>query len=246
MRKLLLTFLLAPIFLLAQNDTKIINLTQVNVKMGHEMQFMEGMKMYKKCYVDNNGSNEWNAWRQVQGKNMTMAFTDTMDKWAEMDDQSDPAGNTCRTMFNEFIMPHVAGYESSMATTMPDVSPSEAVSTDKVWVTYFRVNNSSDFMDAIKTVSSAMKEVEGQPRGYWYAFAGGGSDSADYMVAWPFENYADLDVEMDGVWEVCAKKHGQKKTDEVRAKFRASLDDSWAYIYDKSEDLTYSKAEPAN
>jgi hypothetical protein len=242
MRKLLLLCLLAPLMIMGQNESIILNLTHVNVKMGHEAQFMEGMKMYKKCYTDNNGDSGWNAWRQVQGKGMTMAITDTMEKWAEMDDDSDAAGNSCRAVFMSFIMPHVSGYESAMATTMPEMSPASDVSKDKVWVTYFRVNNSTDFLDAVKTVGEALQEIEGSKRGYWYAFAGGGQDSADYMVAWPFDKYADLDKPMDGVWEVCAKKHGKKKADEVRAKFRNALADSWSYIYDKNDDLTYTVA----
>jgi hypothetical protein len=242
MRKLLLLGLLAPLMMMGQNETVILNLTHVNVKMGHEAQFMEGMKMYKKCYVDNKGESGWNAWRQVQGSGMTMAFTDTMNSWAEMDDDSDPAGSSCRSMFTDFILPHVSGYDSAMATTMPDLSPNDNVTKDKVWVTYFSVNNSSDFLDGVKIVGQALEEIEGNKRGYWYAFAGGGPDSPDYMVAWPFDKYADLDKDMDGVWEVCAKKHGEKKTNEVRAKFRKAIDDSWSFLYDKNDDLTYAVA----
>lgn len=246
MRTLFLICLLGPMLMLGQNNSQILSLTEVQVKMGHEAQFMEGMKMYNKCYADNNGENDWKAWRRVQGTNMSVAFTYYMDNWAELDDEGDAAGNSCRAMFNDFIMPHVESYQNSYASTMPDYSPTEARNTDKVWVTYFRVNNSKDFLDAINTVSSALQEVEGNKRGYWFAAEGGGADSYDYMVAWPFEKYADLDTDMDSVWEVCAKKHGDKKTNEVRSKFRNAMDDSWSFIYDASEDLSYVPTTESN
>ena len=242
MRKLIFMMILLPLIVIGQNeDTRILNLTHVKVKMGHEAQFAEGMKMYKKCYKENGGEDYYGVWRRVQGKNSVMAFTSSEDNWAGMDDQNDEAGNKCRHLFSDFLMPHMAGYDYSIATFMPKISKDENNSLDKAWVTYFRVKNSSDFMDVIKIVSESVKAAEGDERAYWYGFAGGGTSSPDYMVVWPFDKYADLDKDQDGVWELVEKKHGKKKLDEVREKFRNSLDDVWSYIYDRSEDLSYSK-----
>ena len=242
MRKLILVMFLVPIMMMGQeNESKILSLTHVKVKLGHEAQFFEGMKMYKKCYGENGGEDGWNAWRRVQGKNMVVAVSSMMDNWAAMDDDNDEASNKCRNLFNGFIMPHVDGYESSFARTMPNISNDSDNNKDKVWVTYFRVNNSTKFMDVIKTVSGAVKESEGDERAYWYGFSGGGPSSADYMVVWPFEKYADLDKDQEGVWELCEKKHGKKKTEELRETFRNSLDDSWAFMYDKSDELSFAK-----
>ena len=233
-----------PILMMGQeNDSFVLSMTSVQIKMGHEAQFSEGMKMYNKCYKENGGEDSWNVWRRVQGKNSVVGITSMMDNWAEMDDQNEEAGNKCRHIFPGFIMPHIDGYESSMATFMPKISRDENNSNDKVWVTYFRVKNSSDFMDVVKTVSGAVKSAEGDERGYWYSFAGGGTSSPDYMVVWGFDKYADMDKDQEGVWELCEKKHGKKKTDELREKFRNSVEESWSYMWDKSEELSYTMEE---
>lgn len=49
MKKLSFLVALVPLFLLGQIHEHIINLTHIEVKMGHEAQFAEGVKMYKKC-----------------------------------------------------------------------------------------------------------------------------------------------------------------------------------------------------
>lgn len=238
MKKLGLLFLTIPFFLMGQNESIINNITHIQVKMGHEAQFAEGVKMYKKCYEENNGEGTWNFWRRVQGANTVYAVTDTMENWAEMDDENDEAGNSCRSIFPSFILPHMESVDYMISETMPEISNDSQEGKDKVWVTYFRVENSTDFMEVVKALSGEIKKAEGDERGYWYSVAGGSTDSPDYLVAWPFDKYADLDVDMDGVWKIYEKAHGKKKTEEMRNKFRNALDDSWSYIYDKSDDLS--------
>ena len=239
MKKLGLLLLIAPFILMGQADSSNINnVTHIQVKMGHEAQFVEGVKMYNKCYSDNGGEGKWNFWRQVQGTNTVYAVTDMMENWAEMDDENDEARNKCRNLFPDFILPHMEETNYMITETMPDISNDSTEPKDKVWVTYFRVKNTADFMSVIKAISGEIKKAEGDERAYWYSVAGGSTESADYMVAWTFDKYADLDKDMDGVWKVYENAHGKKKTEEMRTKFRNSLDDSWSYIYDKSDDMS--------
>lgn len=239
MRKLSLLLLVIPIFLMGQeNDSKIINLTHINVKMGHESDFADGVKRYKKCYAENGGESNWNFWRRVQGANTVYAVTDTMDNWAEMDDDNDEASEKCLSIFPESILPHMESMDYMIAETMPEISSDSTEPKDKAWVTYFRVKNSADFMSVIKAISGEIKKAEGDERAYWYSVAGGSKDSADYMVAWPFDKYADLDKDMEGVWKIYENAHGEAKTEEMRTKFRNAIDDSWSYLYDKSDDMS--------
>ena len=61
MKKLGLLFLLVPFCLMGQeNSSNINNVTHIEVKMGHEAQFVEGVKEYTKCYAENNGESKWN------------------------------------------------------------------------------------------------------------------------------------------------------------------------------------------
>ncbi len=239
MKKLGLLFLLAPFFLMGQdNSSNIINLTHIKVKMGHEAQFVEGVKMYNKCYSKNEGEGKWNFWKRLQGSNSVYAVTDMIENWAEMDDDNDEARNKCRNLFPNFILPHMGKSDYMITESMPDISNDSTEPKDKVWVTYFRVKNRADFMPVIKAISAEIKKVEGDERAHWYSVAGGSTEAPDYMVVWPFDNYADLDKDTDGVWKIYENAHGKKKTEEMRTKFRNSVDDSWSYIYDKSDDMS--------
>jgi hypothetical protein len=243
MKKLSILLLIVPFILMGQDDNSSVinNVTHIKVKMGHDAQFIEGVKMYKKCYAENGGEDTWNFWNRVQGPNSVYAVTDTMENWAEMDDDSDDASNKCRYLFSDFILPHMKGMDYMITTSMPDISNDSTEPAAKVWVTYFRVNNSADFIAVVKAVSGAVKKAEGDERAYWYDVQGGGEKEADFLVASPFEKYADLDKDQDGVWSVYEKGNGKKKTAEMRAKFNAAVDGSWSYIYSKNDGM--SKAD---
>lgn len=239
MKKLCLLLLVVPFLILAQDDAGYIdNLTHIKVKMGHEAQFAEGVKMYKKCYVENGGEDTWSFWSRMQGKGTVYAVTSMMENWAEMDKEPDTASRMCRTMFPSFIAPHMEEVYTSITSFMPSISKDGSGTMDKVWVTYFQVKNEQDFMTVINAVTAEIKKAEGDERGYWYSFQGGSKDSPDYLVAWPFDKYADLDKDMDGVWTVYENAHGKKKTAEMRAMYRNAVEDSWGYIYDKSDEMS--------
>ena len=68
MKKLFYLLLLCPILMLSQeNESFLLNLSEITLKPGHEAQFIEGVKAYKKCYNDNEGKENWNMWRRMQG-----------------------------------------------------------------------------------------------------------------------------------------------------------------------------------
>jgi len=239
MKKLLLLVVLIPMLALSQNDeSKLLSMSEITVKPGHESQFIAGVKMWKECYLENKGTDKFNVWRRVQGEGVLYVLTGMMDNWAEMD-KKDEAGKECRAKVIDFIMPHVEKVNYSIARTMPELSKiATSEGTKLVWVTFFRVENSTVFREGIKEIGSAIKAVEGTLRGTWYNFMGGGPDSPDYMVSTAFKGYADLDIKRDGVWKIYENKNGKKKTDDLRGKMMASLENSWSYLYSLNEELS--------
>jgi hypothetical protein len=161
-----------------------------------------------------------------------------MDNWAEMDEENDDASNECLSVFPSFILPHMEETWSSITSFIPEMSNDTSNTMDKVWVTYFKVKNNTDFMTVIKAISAEIKKVEGDERGYWYAFEGGSKEAPDYLVAWPFDKYADLDKDSDGVWKIYENAHGKKKTDQMKEMYRNAVSDDWSFIYDKSDTMS--------
>ena len=231
---------LLPVLALAQNnESSLLNMTEITLKQGHETQFIEGVKLWKECYLENKGPDSWNLWRRVQGEGVVYIFTGRMNNWAEMDEPTTEVNKACRATIKDFIMPHVKSVNYNIARSIPEISRPPMADMKLVWVASFKVNNSTEFNSVIKDVTSSLRSIEGQPRGFWFNVMGGAPDQADYFVSIPFKNFAGLDIDVDGVWEVYEKVHGKKKTDATRAKFRASVDSNWSYIYTLSEEKSH-------
>ena len=238
MKKLLLLAVLIPMLALSQDDgSKLLNMTEITVKPGHESQFIAGVELWKACYLENKGADKWNMWRRVQGEGIMYVMTGLMSSWAEMD-KEDAAGKECRMKVIDFVMPHVEKVNYNIARTMPELSRTPAEGTKLVSVMFVRVTNDAAYNEAIKETTSTVRSVEGSPRGTWYSFVGGGPESPDYMVSTPYKGFADLDIKRDGVWKVFENKHGKKKTVELRTKVRAAVENSWSYFYTLNEKLS--------
>ena len=242
MRKLLYLILLLPFVAISQEiPSFLLNLSEITVKSGHNAQFVEGVKSWKKCYKDNDGKDEWSMWRRVQGEGTVYTMTSTMANWAEMDDDNDPAGKECRMIVVNLIMPHVKSVHYNIARSIPDFSRSTAMPEDTklVWVYNVKTSNSTSFKECVGELTSALKKAEGDSRGIWYSLQGGAPEIADYFIGIPFKNFADLDVDRDGVWKIYEKTNGKAKADALRAKIRASISSDWSYMYNLSEELSF-------
>ncbi|MBC3758572.1 hypothetical protein H7U19_09170 [Hyunsoonleella sp. SJ7] len=240
MKKLLFLFLCLPLLAISQNDSFLLTLSEVTVKPGHDAQFIEALKSYKTCYLENEGEEKWNTWKRLQGEGNVYTFTGRMSNWAEMDEEDDPAGKACQKVVLDEIMPHVKSFHFNIARSMPDVSRTAPFSADTglVWVYNVKTKNYSSFMECVKAISSAIKKAEGDGRGYWYSLMGGAPYVADYFISIPFKNFAELDVERDGVWKVYEKEHGKEKTEALREKFRKAVSKDWAFIYTLKKELS--------
>lgn len=241
MKKILILILLFPLLTTSQENKGILlNMSELVINPGQNDQFMEGVKMYKKCYEENGGTETWNIWKRLQGHGNVYVLTSSMANWAEMEKEDEP-GKECQNIVKESIWPTIAGSEYNIARSMPDISRTPMEGTKVVWVTFFDVKNSTDFNDIVKEVSSTYKNAKGEPLGIWYDFAGGGPNSPAFMVVSPYKSFAEMDKPMDAPWKVYEDANGKVKTEEMRNKFRNSINDSWSYLYSLKEDLSRSE-----
>jgi hypothetical protein len=242
MRKLFYVLLLLPFFAVSQeNGSFLLNLTEITVENGHNAQFTEGVKSWKKCYKDNDGKDPWSMWKRVQGEGTVYTMTSTMANWAEMDKEGDVAGKECRMNVVNLIMPHVKSISYNIASSMPQLSRSTPMPEDTklVWVYNVKTSNSTSFKEVIGELSSAMKKANGEIIVTWYALEGGAPEVADYFVAVPYKNFAELDIDSDGPWKTYEKANGKVKADALRAKFRSSVSSDWSYMYSLNDQMSY-------
>lgn len=226
---------------LAQDEepSMILSMTEFTIKPGHGTQFREGIKVWKECYLENEGDWNWNIWSRMQGEGNVYVLTSYMENWAAMDDRSDEAGRECQNLARNLINPNVEKATSNMARTIPSVSKTPGAANDVVNVLYFRVKNGTLFRETVSEVVSTIRDVEGEPRGYWYDGIGGDVNAPHYFLVTPYENFAAMDEQRDGVWTVVENEHGSDKSDELLTNFRESVDESWSYIYRRVADLSH-------
>ncbi len=229
--------LMLPLTTQAQEDDNfILNLTEFTVKFGHNSNFTDGVKKWNKCYKENDGKDKWNVWHRLQGKGNVYVMSSRMNNWAEMD-ESDAAGKACRSIALTFITPHIESTEFNTARPMPKVSSKAPLGDNTiVWVNSFTVKNSMVFNEIVKEVTDAIKSKEGSLRSYWYRQMAG--EGANYFVSTPFKDFADLDNDRDGAWQMYESVHGKAKTKETREKFSKILKSTSSYTYTLEKDLS--------
>ncbi|MGC9344261.1 MAG: hypothetical protein ACP5E3_16275 [Bacteroidales bacterium] len=241
----LFSFALLSINLNAQDEEEsfILSLTEFTVKPGHDFEFREGIKAWKDCYLENGGEWSWTIWRRVQGEGNVYILSSSMSSWAEMDETGDEAGKECRDMSRELINPHIEKAKYNLARYMPEMSKTEPMEYDVVWVTNWTVNDGDKFRGTVNEITDIIRDVEGDPRGFWYGVMGGAVDEADYFVVDPYKNFAAMDEDRDGVWTLVEKSKGEKKKDELRQNFLDSVDEAWAYMYTREKELSRPSPE---
>lgn len=240
--RLIMSIFIVAIFcsniLNAQNiEATLLTASEITVKNGHNAQFMEGVKLWKECYLKDKGENTWGMWRRDQGEGNVYVMTGTMPNWAEMD-KEDERGKDCYMTIVNFIWPHVEKVDQTIAKTMPDISRAWPEDAKYCRVTYYKVNKFYAFEEVISAVGNSIKEKEGTPRVVWHDFRLGGPESPDYMAVMPFTKYADLDISRDRPAKIYTDAVGQEKADEMWVKWFDTVDDSWSYTFTLMTELS--------
>jgi len=236
------TALAVPFTASAQEEPSghMLSLLELNDKAGHDSDFRAGIAAWKECYIENDGDGSWNFWRRQQGQGNVYVAAFTMENWADLDTR-DEAAQSCQAVALEEITPYVHAEQNSnsYARLMPDISRSEPVG-DVVWVSNFRAEDGRLMMETARKIVAAIKETEGEPRGYWYSVMGGHEKAADYFVVTPFADFAAMDVEREGVWKIVASVHDEDEADRLRSNFMKSMDAGWSYLYRRVPDLSHN------
>ena len=219
------------------NVGEIVTSTEITVKQGHHAQFLEGVKKWKECYLENKGERKWNMWRRVQGEGNVYVMTGSMANWAEMD-KSDPVNKECYSTLLSFITPHVEKVAFNTSQVIPEFSRAWPEDAKHAWVTYYKVKNRFAFKEVVAAVSSTIKDKEGSVRGVWREYRGGSPDGPSFLVASPYKKLADLDVSRDTPGKIYTDAVGQEKANEMWDKWFDTVLNSWSYLFTLNTELS--------
>ncbi len=210
----------------------LMSVTEFTIKPGHDLQFKEGVKAWKSCYLAEKGEWTWRIWQRQQGEGIVYVLVSDMPNWAEMD-LTDPVGSKCAELISTMIDPHIEKGTNHITRLLPAVSMNTPTTDELISVGFYELNASGShkFLPVIREISASLTKAEGSTRGYWYSWLTMGPDSPNYHVVTPYKNFAAMDFTRDSVWDVYEKEHGKEKRDALQAQFRSSLKNVWTYQY---------------
>jgi hypothetical protein len=217
----------------------LMSVTEFTIKPGHEMQFREGIKAWKACYLENNGDWTWRMWRRQQGEGSVFVLASDMANWAEMD-KTDESGKKCQDLATSLINPHVDKATSHVTRFQLGISKGTPLTEEMIRVTFYDLDptNGHRMMEVVKEVEEIRKNANVSNRGYWYQWLTRDPESPSFHLVMPYKDYAAMDIVQEGVWETVEKSAGKAKRDELQAAFRSSLKNTWNYIYTLDKDIS--------
>lgn len=211
-----------------EDESYILEMTEVGVKLGHTAKFREAVKPFNACIAENDPEAEWSAWTNVGGDGTTYHFVSRRANWAEMD-SPDKAGETCWPEHIDNITEHVDSVSTRFARSKPAWS-GDAEGYTVVRLHQFRVKDSEAFSEAVGATTSIMKEAEYKHMGAWYEMIGSSSNEPNYFVVTHYDNFAAMDEDRAGPYNVLKEQAGEERADELWDQFEDALEDDWEYF----------------
>lgn len=212
-----------------ETPVRMLEVTEIEVKLGHEMKFREGVKAYMQCYEEKDGAGNWSAWRNVGGSGTSYHIVSSHSSWAELG-QTDAVRNACWSIIDEQVTPHVNSVSTSFARHMPDWSGTPGNDNTIVRLHQFRVEDGEKFREAVGAITTIMKEAEYPHMGSWYDMIGNSSDEPDYFVVAYYKDFAAMDEDRDGSYEAVKAAAGEERADALWDDFGDALTDDWEYF----------------
>ncbi|ERM82002.1 hypothetical protein P872_07555 [Rhodonellum psychrophilum GCM71 = DSM 17998] len=221
----------------------LMNVTELTIIPGHDLQFQEGIKAWKNCYLENKGEWKWRVWRKDQGEGSVYVLASNMANWGDMD-LTDDSGNKCANLARQMINQHIEKSNNQVTRFLPEVSANVAMEDEVIGVNRFYLNmeNGHKFFALIKEVEALVAKAEGSLQHYWYSWQTAGPGTPNYHVVTPFKNYAAMDSHKS-VWAIIEASVGKEKRDEMQQVYRSSVKESDYSTYKLMKDISHTGKE---
>ncbi|NCO18537.1 MAG: hypothetical protein GW900_00510 [Gammaproteobacteria bacterium] len=220
---------LAGVSVAQETPVRMLEITEIGVKIGHEMKFRVGVKAYLKCYGEKGGEGSWSTWRNVDGSGTSYHVVSSRSGWAELG-KVDAARESCWPMIEEQVAPHMESVSTRFARHMPDWSGTPGDDNTVVRLHQFRVEDGKKFREVVGAVTAVMKESKYPHLGSWYDVLGNSSNEADYFVVAYYKDFAAMDEDRQTAYEAVKASAGEQRADALWEDFGDSLTDDWDYF----------------
>lgn len=212
-----------------EDESPVLQMTRVEIKLGHGTQFREALKPYNACVAGKDPDASWGAWRNIGGEGTSYWFVSTMANWAEMDEPNQATAD-CWPEHEDSVMAHVSSISTGFARRIAEWS-GEAEDYQVVRLHQFRVDDGSEFREAVSAITSILKEAEYEHLGTWYRMIGNSSNEPDFFVVSHYDDFAAMDEDRPSLYSVVREHSGQERADELWEQFDDALKEDWEYFH---------------
>jgi hypothetical protein len=207
----------------------MLEISELEVKIGHESKFRSGVKAYQQCYEEQDGKGRWVAWRNVGGAGSRYLIVTSRSGWAELGDENE-ARKHCWSIIEEQAAPHLDSVTTSFARSMPDWSGNQLEGYDIARIHRFRVADEKQFRSAVGAMIGILTRAEYPHLGRWYDVIGNNSNEPDFFWVSYYRDFAALDERRESPHEAIKAMAGEERADALRTQFRESLTDDLGYF----------------
>jgi hypothetical protein len=206
---------------MAQDDNANISVGyDLEVKMGHQLEFESAIQEQLSWYRQNNETWHWHCWAWVTGENSGgYVFRSPGHTLADFDARAERT-TRARNNFLKKVGPHLESMRGVMGATMPNIShwPDDLGEVPMVSVYWFNLNYgmSDKFENAIARIHEAIQEAEWGLNYSWGTTISGG-EMPTYTLVIPHKNFQGMAPPPKPFWKMMDETVGRAESDALRA-----------------------------
>ena len=218
----------------------------LDVKSGHEAEFLAGVKKQMEWYKKNDESWHWHLWQYETGPDIgSWIFRSPGHTWEDLDARTG-RGAEARAHFMEHVSPHLESLSGVIFESLPALSqwPEDYGEVPMVSLYEFRLHYgmADEFFHTIGKIHGAIQE-SGWPVDYAWGVTRSGSELGTVWLVVPMKGWADMkgpEKQFDAMLEETLDR---PDADAIAESMKRCVRESHTSVARFRPDLSYIPAE---
>ena len=244
---LAVTFAVIPVAAQGESPPPIARDYDLNVKMGHEADFVAAMKKQVEWYRKNDETWSWHTWQWETGEKAgQFVFRSPGHHWSDMDDRDERAAEA-RSHFLDNVGPHLESMSANISALMPDLTRWPGTEATAAFVSIHEFNlhygKAEKFVNILGKFHDAIVDADWPVHYAWLARVSGG-EVPTFILAVPHDSWADMKGPDEHFNSMLEDVMGRLDARELLAEFDGCVKRQTVSLARLRPDLSYMPEEP--